>query len=406
MSQETGKKQVKFSDYIYILYKWRKLLFINMFLIVALATVYSFLIPKKFKATSIVMVSQNNSDNMSGLSSLIGGGGFGSVGAQLFGKTSPSQDIIFGILKSRTSLTNVINKFDLMKYYGIDDGNIDKALKTFSNDIAFEPTDNGMIEVSAINEDPYLSSKIANYFVQIADSINIELNIEQARNNRIFIEQRYLKNISDLRKAEDSMYNFQKRYGIYAVPEQLEASVKMAAQIESNFVQQELLADLLEQQFGNKFPLYLETVKQLEFLKEKVMELKKSSELSYPSNVLFPFSKIPDISLNYFRMFREIEIQSKIMEFVLPMYEQAKVDEQKSTPSLIILDEAVPPQLKYSPKKAFIILVFFFLGLFIHLPLVFIGDRILTTDHIRNPLEEKQKKIYTRIAKIYRLNIQ
>ena len=64
MSQETGKKQVKFSDYIYVLYKWRKLLFINMFLIIALATVYSFLITEKFKATSIVMVSQNNSNNM------------------------------------------------------------------------------------------------------------------------------------------------------------------------------------------------------------------------------------------------------------------------------------------------------------------------------------------------------
>jgi len=405
MVEETIKKQTKFSDYIYILYKWRKLLFINMFIIITLATVYSFMIPEQFKATSVVMVSEEN-NSMGGLASMIATSGLASFGADMFGVTSSSQQMIFGILKSRTSLTDVINRFDLIEYYGIDDGNMDKVLKSFSKDITFEPTENGMIEVNVINEDPYLSAKIANYFVQIADSINIELNIEQAKNSRIFIEQRYLKNISDLKKAEDSMYNFQKRYGIYAVPEQLEASVKMAAQIESHLVQQELLADLLEQQFGNKFPLYLETVKQLEFLKDKVVELKKSSELSYPSNVLFPFSKVPDISLNYFRIFREIEIQSKIMEFVLPMYEQAKVDEQKSTPSLIILDEAVPPQLKYSPKKAFIILIFFFLGLFIHLPLVFIGDRILTTDHFRNPLEEKKKKIYNKIAIIYRLNIQ
>jgi capsule polysaccharide export protein KpsE/RkpR len=375
-----------------------------MLLIIVGATVYSYLIPEQFKATSIVMVSQDN-NNMGGLASLIATSGVGSFGAEMFGVTSSSQQIIFGILKSRTSLTDVIERFDLIEYYGIDDGNIDKALQSFSKDIVFEPTDNGMIEVSVINEDPYLSSTIANYFVQIADSINIELNIEQAKNNRIFIEQRYLINISDLRKAEDSMYNFQKKHEIFAVPEQLEASVKTAAQIEASLVQQELTAELLKQQFGSEFPLYLETVKQLEFLKERVKELKISSELSYPSNVLFPFSKAPEISLNYLRLFREIEIQSKIMEFVLPMYEQAKVDEQKSTPSLIILDKAVPPQLKHSPKKAFVILVFFFLGLFIHLPIVFIGDRVLTSDHLRNPLEEKQKIIFGKIAKIYRLDI-
>ena len=48
-------------------------------------------------------------------------------------------------------------------------------------DVIFEPTDNGLIEVSVINEDPDLSAKIANYFVILADSMYIELNIEQAR---------------------------------------------------------------------------------------------------------------------------------------------------------------------------------------------------------------------------------
>ena len=289
MAEETGKKQVKFSDYIYVLYKWRKLLFINMFLIIACATVYSFLITEQFKATSIVMVSQNNSNNMSGLSSLIGGGGFGAVGAQLFGMTSPSQDIIFGILNSRTALTDVVNKFGLIDYYGISD-NIDRTLKSFSNDVIFEPTENNMIEISVINEDPNLSAEMANYFVQLADSMNIEFNIEQARNNRIFIEKRYKKNIKDLSQAEDSMYRFQKKYGIFAVPEQLEASVKAAAEIEVQLVQQELMVDLLKQQYGENSPRYIEMNRQLDKLKFKVNELKRAPKLSYSSNVLFPFS--------------------------------------------------------------------------------------------------------------------
>ncbi|MBT8377870.1 MAG: hypothetical protein KJN64_01420 [Ignavibacteria bacterium] len=55
------------------MYKWKKLLFINMFIIVALATVYSFLVPEKFKATSIVMVSATNQQGMGGLGSILSG---------------------------------------------------------------------------------------------------------------------------------------------------------------------------------------------------------------------------------------------------------------------------------------------------------------------------------------------
>jgi len=142
---------------------------------------------------------------------------------------------------------------------------------------------------------------------------------------------------------------------------------------------------------------------QLNFLKNKVEELKKSSKLSFPSNVLFPFSEVPDLTINYYRNFREIEIQSKILEFVLPMYEQAKVEEQKSIPTLIVVDPAVPPTLKYSPKKAFIILLFFFLGLFIHLPFVFRMEGIYNLKMINNPLDEKENKFYSRIVKFYRI---
>ena len=294
-----------------------------MFTIITLATVYSFLIPEQFKATSVVMASQEN-NSMGGIGSLISGSGLGAFGSQLFGTSSPSQEIIFGILNSRTALTDVINKFGLVEYYGISDNNIDRTLKSFTGDLIFEPTENRMIEISVINENPNMSAQMANYFVHLADSINIELNIEQARNNRIFVEKRYLKNVTDLRAAEDSMYNFQKRYGIFAVPEQLEASLKAAAEIEAQLAQQQLMVDLLKRQYGENSPLYTQMNEQLNFLKEKVKELKSSSQLSFHSNVIFPFSEVPDLIIKYYRIYREIEIQTKVMEFVLPMYEQAR----------------------------------------------------------------------------------
>lgn len=401
---ETTQTKPKFSDYLSILYKWKKLLVINLLIITTLATVYSFLIPEQFKATSVVMVSTTNQQNFGGLGSLLSGDVF-SLGSQLLSGTNPSFDLVLGILGSRTSLSTVIKKFNLMEYYGIDDNNMDKALKSFSNDIIFEPTENGLIEVSVINEDPKLSAEMANYFVHLADSIYIELNIEQARNNRIFIEKRYQKNISDLKAAEDSMYLFQKKYGIVAVPEQLEVSVKAAAELEALYAQNEIAAEMYKQEYGEDSPFYRSAKTQVDILRKRIQELKDKSKLSYPSNVLYPFSKLPDVAINYFRAFREVEIQTKIMEFVLPMYEQALVEEQKSVPNLLVVDKAIPPQLKDSPKKAFIILIFFFLTLFIHLPMIFWLNRIYISNNPSNPIEEFGIVLTSKVIRLYKMNL-
>jgi uncharacterized protein involved in exopolysaccharide biosynthesis len=45
-----------------------------------------------------------------------------------------------------------------------------------------------------------------------------------------------------------------------------------------------------------------------------------------------------------------VEIQYKILQFIAPLYEQAKVEENRSTPSVVVLDHASVPELKAKPK--------------------------------------------------------
>ncbi len=279
------------------------------------------------------------------------------------------------------------------------------ALKAFSGDIIFEPTDNGLIEISVINEDPNLSAEIANDFVKLADSIYIKINMEQAKNNRIFIEKRYEKNIADLKNAEDSLYKFQKKYGIVAIPEQLEVSVKAAAELEAMYTQNEITTEYFKQEYGEDSPQYKSALTKVDIIKKRIQELKSKSRLSYPSNVLFPFSELPDVAINYIRTYRDVEIQSKILEFLLPMHEQALVEEQKNVPNLLVIDKAVPPQLKHSPKKSFIILLFFFLSLFAHIPLILWLNRIYHSNTLTNILEEKGKKLSIKIINLYKMKM-
>jgi hypothetical protein len=87
------------------------------------------------------------------------------------------------------------------------------------------------------------------------------------------------------------------------------------------------------------------------------------------------------------------------------MYEQAKVDEQKSAPTVLVVDKAVPPELKYRPKKAFIILGIEFLVFFILVVFVYHGEKIINEKEYRNPLVEKEGRFYHKIINFYKMKL-
>jgi uncharacterized protein involved in exopolysaccharide biosynthesis len=70
-----------------------------------------------------------------------------------------------------------------------------------------------------------------------------------------------------------------------------------------------------------------------------------------------------------------------------------------------MIDQAVPPQLKYSPKRSVIVLGIFLLFFFILLPVVFWGEKVLAREKQENPLQEKEFSLFSRVKKFYKLKI-
>lgn len=404
MSESIKEKNTTISDYFYVLFKWKKFLIINLIFVTVVTVVVVLLLPNKYKATATIMIPPDTQSAFGGLTSLLSGKStLSSMGSKLFGVTGTSEDVLLGILNSRTALTDVIKKFNLIDYYEITENNIDKTIKAFRKDLSADPNEYGMIEISVINKNPKVAADISNYFVHLIDSMNIVLNIERAKNNRIFIEQRYLKNLQDLRAAEDSLYHFQRKYGIVSVPDQLEGTFRAAAEIETQLTRKEIEAFFLKQQYGENSPQYALAIQEVNLLKKKVQELKNSPDLKNKSNILYAFKDMPNIAIDYLRIFREVEIQQAILEFVMPMYEQAKVEEQKSIPTVLIVDKAVPPQLKDSPKRSIIVIGIFLLASFIFIPFVFVGEKAVSRTDFSNPLQSQLKTFYSKILKFYRI---
>lgn len=389
-----------FTDYLSKLYKWKKFLIINLLIIGIITTGATFLIPEKFKADATIMIQED--DNMGLLNSVMSSAG-SLLGGALFGGGGTSLDKMFGYLESRKTFLNVIEKFNLIDYYGYTKYKREKTLKEFRDDAKFDLTQNGLIEISMIHESPDTAREIVNYFILALDSLNKEYASAHATSYREFIERRYLKNLEEMKNAEIKFKEFQKKYKIYAIPEQLQVAFEVIAELEGELAKKELEVDLLKISHGENSPSLESAKQQVDLLKKKINNITSGKSNTNESIIYYSFEKIPELQMNYIRLFREIEIQTKLLEFTLPMYEQAVMEELKDVPTIIILDPPLTPEMKDSPKKAFIILAVGFLFLFFYIFFVFRAELILTKKKELNLVENKEYNFYSRIVSIYNL---
>lgn len=399
MSEVKEKREVMFTDYLSIMLKWKKFLIINLLIIGIITTGITFLIPEKFKANATIMIQESSNNGLlGGMMQDIGG-----VFSKAFGGgTGNSEDKLFGFLSSNQMAEKIISKFDLVEYYEINKYKRDKTLKAFHDDFKFDLNDNGFIEISMIHENPNISAEIVNYSISELDKMNQLYAISYAKKYREFVEKRYFKNMRELQIAQDSLEKFQKKYKIYAIPEQIEAAFSAYAELEKELTIKELERDLIEKTQGKDSPNYEVANTQVKLMQNKIKQLKEGKNNSEESIIFLKLKDLPQIQKEFLEIKRELEIQSKLLEFTLPMYEQAMMEEQKTIPAITIIDEAVPPELKDSPKKAFIILSILLLALFIHLPIVFRGYKMASYNP-KNSFEESEKKILDFIRKIYNI---
>ena len=91
-------------------------------------------------------------------------------------------------------------------------------------------------------------------------------------------------------------------------------------------------------------------------------------------NLFVPLNELPEIAVSYFRLYREVTLQEKLLEFLLPQYEQMKIQEAKDTPTVQVLDYAVPPIKRSSPKRTVMVLFSGFLSFLVSFFLIYIFE--------------------------------
>jgi tyrosine-protein kinase Etk/Wzc len=258
----------------------------------------------------------------------------------------------------------------------------------------FTTESEGTLTVTVYDEDPQRAADMANYFIEQLNATNAALQVVNARGNRVFIEERYQKNIADLAAAEDSLKVFQKKFGLVAMPQQMDASIKAGAELMAQLAMKEVEVGVLSRTLSAENDVVVASRMEIAELKKKIEEMNRGTgPADGEMHILVPFRSIPDLGAEYVRKFRAVEVQYKIMQFLTPLYEQAKIEERRQTPSVIVLDRAYPAERKSRPKRSLIVLGGMFVGLFGSLGFVALSDRWKIERERNTPLFQSMNRL-------------
>lgn len=258
------------------------------------------------------------------------------------------------IASSRTVREKLVREFKLNEEYGTT--NIEDAIKEIGDHESVDVLEEGNISVSFEDTDPKRAAAVANRLIELLNDVNSDLAMEEARFNRTYIERRYNKLTEDLDSADAALGAYQRKYGVYELKSQAQAQLGVLGTLEQQRFLAEVQLSNAEQLYGAQSPEANTVRTQLVGLQSKLQELKTGMDSSAKSYFV-PTDVMPDVALDYLRLTREVEIQSKLKAFMLPSYEQAKMDESKQSLLYLTLDKAVPPEHKSRPKRATMLLV-------------------------------------------------
>lgn len=394
-----------FWQFLYVLTKWKWFLLSWFMAIMIVITVLILLIPRWYKAEASVLPPRNSNllSGLSGISSIMQ-----SVSPLLgrtgLGSSSPTFTYL-AILNSRSVMDSVIDKFDLIKIYKISSYPMETAEKELRANTNFDIDENEAINITVLDKDGDRAAGMANYFVTVLNELFTKVSVEEAHNNRLFIQQRYEKNLADLRSAEDTLEVFQEHYKIYDMPQQAKAAITAGADLEAQRIAAEVELGVMRQQYGEDAPQVKLKALQIQELNKGLEDLQtgSGSDFKAGANILPAFKNVPELGIAYLRLYRDYEIQTKLLEFILPLYEQAKIEEQKDTPATIVLDRAIAPERATVPKRLFIEIIFAFVVSSVLIYVVHLFERVRYQKDELNPLELKLQHYAEKSGRLFRV---
>lgn len=360
--EPAASPQLTMSDIWQILKRRKGFIIVFVVLVTALVALYSLIMPVTYTAIGSLM--SPDSDKGGGLSAFLqnatGGLGLGEMGQG--GKAGKLVDM----LKSRSVAEIAVDQSGIASFGRFPEMTPLQQIEAARDALHFETNTNGLVLGSCDIKTRYfagaeekeqarlLSAGLLNAAFAALDSINLEKSVSRARQTRQYIERYLAVNKRRLDSTQAILEQFSRENKILALEEQTSAIVENAVSIgtEISKTQLQLAAARAELQAGSPI---------IEQLEQRLRELSDQYERIQQGGLMandqfsIPLGKVPEIARRYANLIRDVKILEQINAYLESQRAQEAIQEQRDVPVVEVLDPAVPPEIRSSPQRAFMV---------------------------------------------------
>ncbi len=358
-----------------------------------LGLLLALLLPKRYTATATVLPPQQNSSMAGALASQLGSlGAMASLAGKDIGLKNPN-DMYVAMFSSETVEDAMIRRFGLMQEYRQQ--HLSLTRKTFDRYFTVNGSGkDGLIHISVEDKDPKRAAEMANAWIEEFRKLSQTLAISEASQRRLFFELQMEQAKDNLANAEEALKKTEQTTGVIQMDSQARALIESAVTLRAQIAAREVQLQGMQTYATNENSGVVEVQRELDGLRAQLAKL-GGSEDNGAAGLIVPRGKVPQAGLEYVRKLRDVKYYETIFEIIARQFEMAKLDEAKEGAVVQVVDPALVPDRKSSPKRAFIVLVALAIGLFLGVLLALLRAGI---DRLRQDPETNEKLSFLRRA--------
>jgi len=239
-------------------------------------------------------------------------------------------DVFKAILASRTVQEELVREFDLQRVYRRK--SLERTLKILTQRTRIRLNPDGTLKVSVDDPDPARAAGLANGYLAALDRFNVEKRNTTAHRTRVFLQSRLAETDSMLRASEAALRSYQEAHRTVAPSQSGSADVQAAADVMSRRL-------MLQVRLGILRGYLSEDTDQVRQVKEELAQLERR------------LLTIPELQGELVRLIRDQKVYEQLYLLLTAELEQARIRETMNTPTVQVLDRAVPPERPSWPRK-------------------------------------------------------
>jgi uncharacterized protein involved in exopolysaccharide biosynthesis len=296
-----------------------------------------------------MLMNQLASGGTGSLAAIAGGG---------LGLKSPN-DIYVGLLNSRPIADAIIQKFSLEKVYNSRD--MTAARKKLAKRTAITSEKTGFISVSVTDKDKQRAAQMANAYTDELRTLTKTLAVTEASQRRLFYEEQLKQAKEALVSAELAFQQVQQNKGLVQLDAQAKAMIESEAALRAQVAAKQVEVQALRSYSTENNPDVQLAERQLSTLQAEASHLGQGNHGVGFSDM--GLADVPGAGLEYLRADHELRYRQALMDMLMKQYDAARLDEAKDAAIIQVVEPAIEPDRKSSPKRALIVVVFTVLGL-------------------------------------------